>query len=962
MRDFLSRLGTSPEESSGEPMDIDSHDDPLDYGLDEVFRFNQGFDIADETEKVDPLTAMNKAMVLWSWRRILSVQTLVECIDADDHTAQLLATSFSMRGLRFRPWLIENAQNYFFRVQTLIQESRKPQLNWVHCLSKRESEIDKIVMAYLHFITISFYFDPDYVDMYFEVCRAVLSSGEEQDVSKPDEDLLAAEVAFRQENHGDKDATGQVLELVRSYYDAYNSEDYIAPYTALVGPSGIGKSYTVQELARKGLYVVYTSLAGKNSGAYPRRSKIADIVEKFRDAEREQATIFFECFIAANLANVELCIKHGISAVGFFESQVGFKFFGFQNAIARYIKKMYDEADAAKSHHRERSDDVEGFDYQQYLSKPLQKYRTDANKLFSALVKHMRSHAQMTAFLQPTTIPQHPIIICIDEARSLFREPRQDNGCEGQFLALRRALRSQSTLSKDEDQKRFFALLLDASSKISDFTAPRSRDPSLNKKNVEGKDLFPPIYQVDSIDILSESTDNGWKELNEAIRTNKSHLTYLYTLGRPLWAARLRAIEKQKRDNSAEWYIRAFATSKVMTVPEANTKGLLEIRHLALFSYRINFNVVPVYDIAEELTSNYMRYIYGVDESRVFVQTHQPSEPILALTSQEQMTESSSTRAEVVKAFYINIMKSTINLGDLGEIAAALVLLFAFDKAEQSGRPRPIKVSTFLSTLFSNDIAIAIRERAMDRDGLRAIWEEGVVFFNHFFRLDIDPDEYVLRMAFYRGCAIFPRAGYKGCDIIIPVFLPNKNKMTYILVQVKNRAQDTSITDGLGNLAKDLLKSAANELHSEATTNPSPPPPPSTKKTKSQRRKKSKKAKTTPHLGIMMCLRGQWDEASAEVVYPHPAHEKSSEPGKFNFNDHERIIVAAVGMDFNVYPGLLHPRDSLTYPGPSAEVIAFLKRLLSCTADGHMGGMSDYHKNLRLIRFFSRGHVQGVSG
>ena len=112
----------------------------------------------------------------------------------------------------------------------------------------------------------------------------------------------------------------------------------------------------------------------------------------------------------------------------------------------------------------------------------------------------------------------------------------------------------------------------------------------------------------------------------------------------------------------------------------------------------------------------------------------------------------------------------------------------------------------------------------------------------------------------------------------------------------------------------------------------------------------------------MMCLRGQWDEASAEVVYPHPAHEKSSEPGKFNFNDHERIIVAAVGMDFNVYPGLLHPRDSLTYPGPSAEVIAFLKRLLSCTADGHMGGMSDYHKNLRLIRFFSRGHVQGVSG
>lgn len=82
-------------------------------------------------------------------------------------------------------------------------------------------------MAYLHFITISFRFDPDYVDMYFEVCRAVLSSGEEQDVSKPDKDLLAAEIAFRQENHGNKDATGPVLEQVRAYCDAYNSVDYM---------------------------------------------------------------------------------------------------------------------------------------------------------------------------------------------------------------------------------------------------------------------------------------------------------------------------------------------------------------------------------------------------------------------------------------------------------------------------------------------------------------------------------------------------------------------------------------------------------------------------------------------------------------------------------------------------------------------------------------------------------------
>lgn len=44
----------------------------------------------------------------------------------------------------------------------------------------------------------------------------------------------------------------------------------------------------------------------------------------------------------------------------------------------------------------------------------------------------------------------------------------------------------------------------------------------------------------------------------------------------------------------------------------------------------------------------------------------------------------------------MNIMKGTINLGDLGLIAAALVLLFAFDKAEQPGSPRPVKVLSSL--------------------------------------------------------------------------------------------------------------------------------------------------------------------------------------------------------------------------------------------------------------------------
>lgn len=73
-------------------MGIDSRDEPLRHGLDEVFSFNL------EAHKA---TAMNKIIVPWSWRRILDVQTLIQCIDADEPTARFLVGSFSITGFHF---------------------------------------------------------------------------------------------------------------------------------------------------------------------------------------------------------------------------------------------------------------------------------------------------------------------------------------------------------------------------------------------------------------------------------------------------------------------------------------------------------------------------------------------------------------------------------------------------------------------------------------------------------------------------------------------------------------------------------------------------------------------------------------------------------------------------------------------------------------------------------------------
>lgn len=122
IRHFLLKLPLSPEEPRCEPTEIDSRDKSLHHGLDEVFCFNL------EAHKA---TAMNKITVPWSWCRIPDVQTLIQCINADEPTARFLTGMVSVWSW-FSPLVSRNCA-----------EPRKPRLNWVHYLSKNESEVDK---------------------------------------------------------------------------------------------------------------------------------------------------------------------------------------------------------------------------------------------------------------------------------------------------------------------------------------------------------------------------------------------------------------------------------------------------------------------------------------------------------------------------------------------------------------------------------------------------------------------------------------------------------------------------------------------------------------------------------------------------------------------------------------------------------------------------------------------------
>lgn len=58
-------------------------------------------------------------------------------------------------------------------------------------------------------------------------------------------------------------------------------------------------------MARKGISVIYASFAHRGSSEYPRRSLLADEIQPYDN--REALTIYFECFVAAGMANTFIC-------------------------------------------------------------------------------------------------------------------------------------------------------------------------------------------------------------------------------------------------------------------------------------------------------------------------------------------------------------------------------------------------------------------------------------------------------------------------------------------------------------------------------------------------------------------------------------------------------------------------------------------------------------------------------
>lgn len=87
-----------------------------------------------------------------------------------------------------------------------------------------------------------------------------------------------------------------------TYYQDYrkSSDTYVALYTTIVDPSGIGKSFVVKQLSvSHHKYVVYINLSAGTAGGYLKRSTVADIIDTFSKEDVDTCTAPWKMFIVA---------------------------------------------------------------------------------------------------------------------------------------------------------------------------------------------------------------------------------------------------------------------------------------------------------------------------------------------------------------------------------------------------------------------------------------------------------------------------------------------------------------------------------------------------------------------------------------------------------------------------------------------------------------------------------------
>ncbi|KAL2888615.1 hypothetical protein HOO65_030116 [Ceratocystis lukuohia] len=695
------------------------------------------------------------------------------------------------------------------------------------------------------------------------------------------------------------------------YHQAFkqSAREYLSPYTSIVAPSGTGKSYTVSQLAVKhNKYVIYLNFAPPRHAGYPGRSPYTPLILQTLDQVNSGASFLARRNIMewkwALIMKTLLCLARaarsaGISPEDFFRYQIEKKYAPVQEKIksalnfvieatqsscprGEHSRSLPDFApfsghfqsvfrDDTSDSDAENSDEDISEDNIQDTSELRNEYSSGDDCKANAEDCDLYDDSQHQISDQDSQSDLQ-FVICIDEARNLLFDRIERIPLP--FRSLNSAL---WFISQEHQEESFFAVFLDTASTISNLPPPAIKDPSqkVALRDGPGRKVFPPHFRFFTKHLYAEPTPD------QPVAPSTS-LATLFTFGHPLWGA-------LALQGGSEGRIMELCMQKCEPFLRKDPFDEWRTGLLALLSYRIPFNFCS-FTLAERLVSGWMHCLLDVSEDREKLMVVQPTDPILAIAAYRHGVTLGGKLVEVLEVLDHFLDWQSVNVGDIGEFVAGLILLLAFD-ANVGESPKPIPLKSFVRSLLGKQAAtnFAAVCRKYLSDEVKEMFFHGQVFFNRFHRRITKPTLSDL-FKMYRTCtACYLPTGLYGVSILIPVFIPKtQNREAYfgcILVHVKSRAYD-DFDDSMKNWAYEYIDTGCKQLGFDEL----------------------------PTVGLTMCLQGK---STGTAVRP-PSGSNKTNLG----------IILSVGLDSEQYPIFVGSRTRNDSQG-NEQVLQALQSLVS---------------------------------
>ncbi|KAL2885540.1 hypothetical protein HOO65_070002 [Ceratocystis lukuohia] len=287
----------------------------------------------------------------------------------------------------------------------------------------------------------------------------------------------------------------------------------------------------------------------------------------------------------------------------------------------------------------------------------------------------------------------------------------------------------------------------------------------------------------------------------------------------------------------------------------------------------------------------------------------QPGEPILALAAFQYGMTMSDMLLKALEVLDQELYWNSVNVGDIGEFIAGLILLLAFDTASFVSFPEPLPLQVFLKNLLGDAVVkdlLTVSKDSLDLN-FGTMLSFGTVFFNRIYRQVTAPSETDI-YNMYRTCtACYLPPGFNGVDILIPVWVPPQDdRMGYvgcILVQVKNKAYH--------RFAANAMNSAYDHTNRGFTA--------------------LKFSRKMPSIGFMMSLQG----------IKHGSRVRHS-----SVSDKKNLgIILSVGLDAEQYPMFQGPPED-PYTLVKQQVLRYFQTILSAVNTIELQKNKDAYKRI----------------